>query len=75
MEFSLWLDLNRLFVELKQLTQMAEGVWLQFQKPPEQTSTFFLSFIHKEMKRAGVTSVDEFFVCQLMAWVHSHQDM
>ena len=35
--------------------------------------TLFLSFIHKKVKRTGVTLVDEFFVCQLIALIHSHQ--
>ncbi len=35
--------------------------------------TLFLSFIHKKVKRTGVTLVDEFFVCELKAQVHSHQ--
>ena len=61
------------FVELKQLKQRTDRVWLQSQKPPEQMHTLFLSFIHKKVKRTGVTLVDEFFVCQLIALIHSHQ--
>ena len=60
------------FVELKQLKQRTDRVWLQSQKPPEQMHT--LPVLHsQEGERTGVTLVDEFFVCQLIALIHSHQ--
>ena len=71
-ELSLWLDPSGSLCNSND-SNKADRAWFQYQKPPEQMHTLFLSFIHKKVKRAGVTLVDEFFVCQLKALVHSHQ--
>ena len=45
-ELSLWLDPQWFFVELKQLKQRTDRVWLQSQKPPEQMHT--LPVLHSQ---------------------------
>lgn len=71
-ELSLWLDLSG---SLWNSNSSNRGQTEYGCSPRNHQSRciHFLSVIHKKVKRTGVTLVDEFFVCQLIALIHSHQ--